>query len=269
MPKSIKRLDGLPDFNNPPLNEVVLGVQFVPPLGYQQIHAGEVWSLFKDSFPEVVEQPPLSPQFETFGFPQQPKMSFGLMTGSQHDRFWFVTKNGEKLIQFQNDRLHHNWRKVGDETNPYPRFEFMIADFESELRAIEKYFSTLHPQALNCNQVEMSYINHLIPDKGETTSDLINIISDKDLQADDFNFGYRRIVNDTNGQPCGRFYVELLPAVKQDGTRVFSLNLTVRGAPSSPTIDSALQFMKNGRELIVKEFDRITTESAHERWKRV
>lgn len=269
MMSSPERPRGLPDFANPPLNEVVLGVQFGSPAGYQQILAGEVWSLYKSDYPIVEEQPPLQPQFETFGLPQQHRLSFGLVAGALHDRFWFLSKSGDELLQFQNDRLLHNWRKVGDETNPYPRFETMIASFESEIRSLEEYVSTLHPQKLNCNQVEVTYINHIVPNPDDSLSFWFKTVNDEVLKAEDMTVSYRRVVMDDSNRPYGRLYSELVPGIKRDGTRILSLNLTVRGAPTSPDIAGALDFMKKGRELIVNEFANITTESAHEQWKRI
>ena len=272
MINSLQRPDGLPDFDDPPLNEVVLGVQFAPPAEYKQIFAGEVWSLYKSpDYPNIDEKPPLQPQFETFGLPQSQQLSFGLLTGGQHNRYWFLSKGGEELIQFQNDRLLHNWRKVGNETNAYPRFESMILKFEGELRKLEKYVSTLHPQKLNCNQVEVTYINHIVPSPGkdETVSDWFRTVNDAELNAEVLSLSYRRIITDSNNRPCGRLYSEMNPALRRDGIRILSLSITVRGAPATPDIDAALDFIKKGRELIVNEFASITTESAHKRWKRV
>src|ERR1700733_6587763 len=127
----------LPDYNQPPINEVYLGIQFSKPNGYQQIYAGEVWSLFKKKFPLVEEHPPLPPVFETFGLPQKAQVNFGIITnGASHDRFWFVSENKEQLLQFQNDRFLHNWRKASDENSPYPHFEEIIKEFENEVSTL-------------------------------------------------------------------------------------------------------------------------------------
>lgn len=67
MTDTLPRPDHLPDFRTPPLNEVVVGVQFAPARGYQQILAGEVWELYRAQFPTVEEMPPIPPAFETFG----------------------------------------------------------------------------------------------------------------------------------------------------------------------------------------------------------
>jgi hypothetical protein len=115
--KTLDRPSDLPDFRDPPLNEVLLGVQFAQAKGYSQIRVGEVWGLFKSAFPEVEEQPPLQPSFEVFGLPQAAQGWAGFVMGPTHNRFWFLTRQKDELIQFQHDRLLHNWRKVG--TNEY------------------------------------------------------------------------------------------------------------------------------------------------------
>lgn len=42
----MNRPKNLLEYDNPPVNEVVLGVQFSTPDGYQQIYSGEVWGDF-------------------------------------------------------------------------------------------------------------------------------------------------------------------------------------------------------------------------------
>ena len=57
----------LPVFSNPPLDEVVLGIQFTPVSSYTSVHGNDVWALFREEFPLVQEHPALEPKFETFG----------------------------------------------------------------------------------------------------------------------------------------------------------------------------------------------------------
>jgi hypothetical protein len=49
---------------------------------------------------------------------------------------------------------------------------------------------------------------------------------------------------------------------------MFALSLTFRGAPEDTAFGTALDFLKQGRELIVNEFAAITTDSAQEGWGR-
>ena len=93
---------------------------FAPVQGYQQIRAGEVWALFRKDYPRVEELAPLQPMFETFGLPQGGQIGFGITMGAPRNRFWFISSSGDELIQFQQDRLLHNWRKIGDQNKRIP-----------------------------------------------------------------------------------------------------------------------------------------------------
>ena len=259
-----ERPNDLPDFESPPLNEVVVGVQFNQPKGYQQILAGDVWGLFRSEFPKVEERKQLAPAFETFGLPAR-GTKFGLVTGPSHDRFWFVRPDGAELIQFQPDRLLHNWRKEGNEANQYPRFEGMMARFCDELDRLEKYVNGLSPQSLLINQCEIAYINHIPFElaEGQKASDWLRFVDFGEHEPEDFSLIFREIVRDADDQPQGRLICEAKIGVTQMGQRVIILSLTVRGAPKRSTKESAYEFLIGGRSLIVSRFADLTTEAAH------
>jgi uncharacterized protein (TIGR04255 family) len=267
---SATRPANLPDFGNPPLNEVVLGVQFAPIKGYSQIYAGEIWRMFRDKFPLIEEQAPLPPQFETFGR-QELQASIQLLTGATQNRFWFLTEKKEELIQFQPDRLLHNWRKVGDETNPYPRFETMIAKFEQELGGVENYFLANTKQTLSITQTEISYIN-FIPCEAEPGCPAhrwLRFLNFDPVQPNDFSMNFRRVLNDDAGKPYARLNCEAQTALAgSERKHIIRFMLTVRGAPGRPDIPATLEFLAKGREIIVNAFTDLTTESAHKVWER-
>jgi uncharacterized protein (TIGR04255 family) len=262
----------LPDFKDPPLNEVALGIQFAQPKGYTQIQAGEVWGLYRKGFPHVQEQPPLAPTFETFGLPQGAQMNFGIVTGASHDRFWFISEKKDELLQFQNDRFLHNWRKVGDNTDTYPRFEGIVEKFERELLELQEYFAGLTPQSLIVNQCEISYINHIpfeLKDGICPVEDWLSILHFGGLPIEDFNCTFRRPIQDDKGITYARLISEAAVGIDRTGRRVIILTLTVRGAPRETTVKSALELLGRGHEMIVKVFAEITTSSAHKIWGRI
>ena len=261
----------LPDFQAPPLSEVVLGVQFSPPHNYQQILAGEVWKLFRDDYPRVEELQGLVPTFETFGLPILANQ-LKLISGAPPNRFWFLNTGGEELIQFQHDRLLHNWRKVGDGANKYPRFEHMVDHFRDELVKVESFAASLTPQSLQITQCEITYINQIrtAPAEELVVSDWLNSLSFQDpVRADDFALTFRQVIKDDNGRPFGRLVVEAATANEEDGSPLIVLNITVRGAPEQASLESAIDFICKGRELIVLRFAQMTTDAAHKHWGRL
>lgn len=267
------RPDHLPDFRKPPLNEVVLGVQFKPVPGYQQIRAGEVWGLFKERFPRVQELPPLPPAFETFGPGQQiGQFNFGLVTGGIHDRFWFMTAAGDELLQFQQDRLLHNWRKVGDQTNEYPRFERMIENFAAELGMLRDYFQKLASQGFAITQCEISYVNHILspePDRPICTGDWLRFLNFGEEDLENFATNFRRVIASPDGRPLGRLIGEASMSEGPGGRRYIVFTLTARGAPMDTSIEAAVEFLKLGRDMVVSNFAKLTTDSAHRMWERI
>lgn len=245
-------------------------MQFNAPAKYQQIYAGEVWALFRSAFPHVEEHPAIPPTFETFGGQPGVPFRFGFIPGASHDRFWFLSPNREELIQFQADRLLHNWRKVGDSQNPYPRFESMIKKFESELQALEGYFATLAPQPLNINQCEITYINHIVPQDKGNPSAWLRIVNfpDGDPQGD-FSLSIRDVIRNSEGKPISRLFVESSTGVGADGKPIILLNLTIRGTPAGTGIKTAIQFLSDARERMGAKFVEITTQFAQQKWERL
>ena len=123
---------GLPSFKAPPLNEMALGVQFMPCRDYNSLMAAEVWDLFRADYPIAQEHPPLQPNFELFGLVQQP-MNFGFIQGPILNRHFFVSKKEDEIIQFQSDKLYHNWRRFDNKMNihVYPRFDHVYSKYKN------------------------------------------------------------------------------------------------------------------------------------------
>jgi uncharacterized protein (TIGR04255 family) len=220
----------------------------------------------------VEELPAIPPMFETFGLPQPSQISIGFVTGAPHNRFWFLSHNKDQLIQFQHDRLLHNWRKVDDEINEYPRFEKIIEKFSAELVLLEKYFDSIVSQKLNISQCEVSYINHIPADNtaiAPRADDWIRFLHFDECIPDDFSATFRQTIRGPDRSPQGRLICEAESVINTKGQQMIRLTLTARGAPSATDIPAALDFLNIGREKVVILFANVTTDSAHGRWERI
>ena len=108
---SPSRPGDLPDFKNPPVNEVVLSLQFASIPAFRSAHIGLFWEKIRQEYPKVSEQPPLQATFETFGvIPANPPSLFQIETllSPPMPRFWFEEQDGNELLQIQQDRIIHN-----------------------------------------------------------------------------------------------------------------------------------------------------------------
>ena len=227
----------------------------------------------------VQEHPPLAPSFEIFGahagyftgpmlFAGLPGMVF--QPAPMAPRYWFMSPEGNHLIQFQADRLLHNWRKAG-EGDVYPRYEHIIDVFENEAARLAGFFSKTFSWVLVCSQVEITYINSipLVLDGTISPPDhWVRFAPTSSPELEDFGGNFREVILNTDGNPVGRLICDF--SVTQDPARGRLLNfgLTVRGRPETPDIEGARRFFDAGRERIVRRFTQLTTEAAHLAWER-
>src|SRR5690242_5857187 len=128
----------LPDYDRPPVVEVVSGIQFKPIKGLTGAYVGVLWEKFKTEYPRITEVAPLAPIIEAFDDEASIRQMavfddiFGL------SRTWFETPDGNALIQVQRDRFLHNWKKAKD-TDQYPHYAHVIGSFRKCLETFEAF----------------------------------------------------------------------------------------------------------------------------------
>src|SRR5581483_9252166 len=111
----------LPHYEDPPLDEVAIGVQFEPLAKFSAAHLGAYWLRIRSRYPTVEDNPPMPHRKEASEIgPVQPENIIRI-GGIAAPRCWFIAEDGSQLIQFQRDQFFRNWRRhKGAET--YPRY---------------------------------------------------------------------------------------------------------------------------------------------------
>lgn len=264
----MQRPEHLPDFTDPPLAEVVLGVQFDRVPSYASVYAMEIWDPYKERFPKVLEQPILEPQFETFGGMNAqlgPTIHFGTPVGS---RIWFLSEDENHILQFQPDRFIANWRRQPN-SQPYPRFESIATAFADNLRRLEEQFASRFAYKININQAEIGYINIIRVEDFSKAGDWFRMWNSNCLNIESLNTNFSEVIKDEADRPFARLRHDLQSVFSADGkSKAYRLSLTYNGEPAGSDLSSAMEFIKGGREAIVQRFGEITTKKAHEIWGR-
>lgn len=266
----------LPKFDDPPVVESVLSVEFAPLERWGVPHYGLFWEAIRQDFPRWDVKPPLSSVIERFDKPspdEQPP-SVTLRPGPPDFRCWYIDEDDRTLIQIQNGRFIHNWRKTGPE-DKYPHYDKSIRlAFEQNWKKFCDFTQQNdlgQPYVIQC---EITYINHLEIRKGwESPADLPKVLLPwsgatnghflpaPDSVAFDVNF---RLPDDK-----GRLRVSAKPAIRNsDGTEIVQLNLTARGKPDKDDPTSALEWLDLGRQWVVRGFADLTSSEMHKLWKR-
>jgi hypothetical protein len=267
------RPPGLPDFDRPPVTEVVLSLQFGSLAKLKTAYVGFLWSLWRDRYPRVSEQTPLDPVFETFGTasPEQAHIRFEQLLALPFPRYWFETADGSELCQIQQNRIVHNWRLRG---TPYPRYEKVRANLIEDLGTFEKFLVSEQLGDLLFNQSEITYINTIDVPGTDPHGALEQVLAvwkgmdsaDRDLE--DVAFRARYLMK-KKGTPYARLHVSASPALRRATmAHVVQLELTFRGKPEDGDRVAALALLDEGREAIVKAFAEMTTPEMHEYWGR-
>jgi uncharacterized protein (TIGR04255 family) len=267
----------LPDFKRPPLDEVVLSAQYDPLQRFQVPQIGLLWSKFRDNFPNTEQHPPLDPIIESFRPTIRPSVQLEVSSTPPIPRCWFLKEDGTELIQVQQDRFIHNWRKVGADDS-YPRYEHVRNQFKRELETFCEFLATEKIGELSPTQCEVSYINVITletdpighGEMGRILTSVQSKYTDDFLgQPENVRFASQYVFSDENENPLGRLHIAAKPAFRApDGKPIFILNLTARGAPVGEAIPGVLRFMDMGREWIVRGFASITTKEMHKIWGR-
>src|SRR5215467_10507038 len=106
----------LPDYDSPPVNEVVLGLTFQPLVSLRVVHFGLIWDRVRREYPAVQHLPPLGLEQTMLS---QPPSGWGDLFFVP--RVWFLSTAQDRVIQLQHDRFYVNWRSIPGGV-AYPRY---------------------------------------------------------------------------------------------------------------------------------------------------
>jgi uncharacterized protein (TIGR04255 family) len=249
----------MPDYENPPVIEVVSGVAFKAIDRLLAPHLGLLWEKFKPAYPGCRELPPLVLQIEEFGPAAQVEAQ--LLQVPPLPRIWFIDPKGNKIIQVQRDRFIHNWKKV-EPSDDYPRFPVVVSEiFRTRLTEFQHFLDEHQLGTVEPLQYELTYINH-IPQGENWTSlrDVGQVFSDVswDSSRDRFLPEPETIHWKTSFQlpeRSGRLHVSIRSAHRlPDKTPLLVLELTARGIGQDHSLDGVWAWFQTAREWIVRAF---------------
>lgn len=268
-----KTKKGFPDYDNPPVIEVVCGVLFRPMGKFLTPHVGLLWEKYRDEYPECSEVAPLDPVIERFEEP--PQISLEIANVPPLPRVWFVHKEGRGIIQVQRDRFLHNWRKTKPE-DLYPRYHTVKEMYKDRFLKFRDFLEENELGTMEPLQYEMTYVNHIPQGQGwQTFGDIASLFPDFSFDAKKSRFLPEP--NTLNWRTtfilpenAARMHVVIRNVkMRESGQPMILLELTVRGIGQDKTLEGMFSWFDLAREWIVCGFADITAERVQrEIWKR-
>ena len=260
----------LPEFENPPINEVVCGVQFERSNKWQTSHFGIFWERVQHDYPNFSDQPPLLVLPDPMK-PPAPEVGIAIRDEAfPLRRVWLIDQTGRFLMQLDPPRFLHNWRKVED-TDPYPHFQAAYSRFTNSLELFRSFAQDFTLGEIRPNQYELSYINHIFADElGEFPQAVNKFVKFYTWQS-------AFLAEPTAAEirlkiPMQRNRGNLSVSVKHgirnsDQKEVLILDLAARGS-ADPSGSDMTEWFELAHETIVRGFAEITTAEAHRMWGR-
>jgi uncharacterized protein (TIGR04255 family) len=265
-------------FASPPVNEVVLGVQFAGDVIDEVGILSRYLPTIQDEFPKLEKQPTLPPMQEDLAHPPGPTgPQVQFFQGPPATRYWFISADDTLLIQVQSDRFILNWRQT-ERKAEYPRYKNLRPAFERLFAGFLAQISDDAGRPPTVNFCEVTYINHIEaagaipPGTHGPLSHVLRALDPEPVSAalpsiEDTQIQQRFLIADEKGDPCGRLYLSAVPAFRaEDSTPIYVVSLVARGRPTPQTPDGVVPFFDMGRELIVRGFKESTTPELHQLW---
>ena len=251
----------LPEYGNPPVNEVVCGILFERIDKLLNPYLGTLWEKYKPEYSECREVAPLLPVIENFNRPSQQGQYIDV---PPLPRTWFIHSSGNGIIQVQRDRFLHNWRQIRPE-DAYPRYHSVIDMFRTHLSKFTEFLDENGLGTVTPLQYELTYINHIMKGEGwKSISDVGQVFPNFSWHAaktdflpapDSINWHTSFPLPDRSG----RLHTRIQTVIRRDDeTPLMRFELTARGIGEYKTLDTIWSWFELAHEWVVRGFADLT-----------
>jgi uncharacterized protein (TIGR04255 family) len=265
----------IPSFTSPPVTEVAVAVSFLPLGKLTLMGMADLWrDELATHFPRTEEHPPLIPPVEPFNGPG-PTLSlpqFSMESGFPMPRLWFLTDDGEELLQIQRDWFACNWRKVSPDSE-YGRWPSRRAAFEKWLGILTSFIAERNLGEFHPLQCELTYVNHIVgfphgqldrvtPLAGQAQGGFLPAPEQMELSV-------HYVITNELGDRLGRLHIVAQPGFRRgDNVPIVVFTITARGKPEGDGVEGVLAFLDRGRQWADYGFVEATTDFIQRQWGR-
>jgi uncharacterized protein (TIGR04255 family) len=250
--------NAIPSYATPPLTEVACGVQFAA-LSLQTRHIGQFWTEIAADYPVTQDFPPV---------PDAGEVGITFLALPPLRRVFMATPSTEFVVQLQDSRFHHNWRKLSPGVT-YPRFNVV---FERFLSAWGRFSDFAKRQGLaepKPTRYELTYVNEIDSLGSIRIEQAVKLFDWRGVRAEFLpepqatNIAWSFPLKDAKGV----LNVSTNRVTKPDGRGAVLLTLACSGTSANENY-SLNDWFATAHEWIVRGFTDLTTTEAHRIWNR-
>lgn len=255
------------DFESPPLNEVICGLNFRKLERFTAPYLGLLWQDFMAQYPKCEVHPPLVQDPEL-----APGVKWEISSIPPFPRVWFVSEDSTRLIQVQQDLIIHNWRQV-EPSAIYPRYKTVKDEFDCAVRKFNKFITAHDLGYIEPRYYELSYVNLIAEGEGyESPGTLGELLpdfawrqSENRFLPDPSSMNYQTVFELPDGN--GKLRVSIQDAFrKSDEKRLIRILIVARGMPQSKSVATPEEWFELAHEWVVNTFVDLTGETIQARY---
>ncbi len=254
----------LPKYKKPPIDEVFLGISFVPLHKMKAAHIGLFWNIVKKEFPKCEQAPVIGAIDEVV----EPETRLPL------PRTWLINKEDDHLIQIQKNKFLLNWRK---RERIYPHFVDISKMFFEHLNSFSNFVSGNDLGSIEYKNFELTYINSIPKEEGWSDIKLIeNLFPDITWKSGETRFlrdpqtmNWQIVFNlpDENGKLITKLRTGLR---RIDKRPLIIFEITAHGIGSDKTEKGMYEWFSMAHEWIVLSFEDLTAgEVQNDVWRKI
>jgi len=251
----------LPGYENPPLSELAVGVQFASLSGWQTRHVGEFWVEVAKEFPHTEDQIPI--------FDVQVVPGFEVLKLPPLRRTFLISQDQNFLIQLQDSRFVVNWRKTKP-SDVYPRFKTIFKKFVTHWGHFSDFVARERVGNLAPTRYELTYVNHI-----EQADDSVGGTAERYVRLFDWGNLKAQFLAPPTGvnvvwtfampDQLGFAQANLSQGVRPDGRKALVLVMSCTGT-ASPKV-SLNDWFDAAHRWLGLAFRELTTNAAREEWR--
>ncbi len=263
----------LPDFESPPLDEVVIAAYFNHIEALTLNHQILFWQRNQDTYAKFSVQPAIMVIEEDISQPPGPSpipaTSIQRLLSGTAPRLWLESENESFLLQLQSNMFSSNWRL---RTDPYPHFETLLDRFAGAFVDYRSFLAELQVDPGPVTMIDVTYVNWMPSTPMQDVARMAEASQTTGRNSDPWPaaqghtllYQLRR-----DGEAVGRLNVDVQSAKRPDGdswTDGTQMTLVARVLPVQDMEGMKAQFAFC-RDAIVQAFADLTTEGARRQWR--
>lgn len=261
-------------FADPPIVELILGVQFAPLVRMTTGHFGLFWNELGEHWNKASDAPIHDDHFEVFDRPSWSlpnRLQFRIGPVQLPNRIIIEHQGKDRLIQLQATRFHLNWQK-GDDS--YPRYKKLVCEFEDHFRMLEEFLARHELGPLLLNQWELTYINSFAHETFWQTpadwTDFLPGLFGKLFPTESLDIGLEQRAAAWSYEikpKRGRLHISANTGRwGEDSKNSLLLELTARGPIGKDGVQSFREGINLGHEVAIETFQRLLNEQLLQQW---